>query len=547
MEDRVSSDSLLNRRKPVVWLAAAAAGAALFASGALVARATLNDKDSSPATPDTSKLIAPGVGTDSIAGSKPASFPGANTAETGSRGGTDMSYPGCQAPLPAGVIVNGVIDPAKARFIPALPTAGFTPSSVSVAVQGDCNADGTATSGDLVVSSTWQHDASGLTAYISQRVSSTKVASVFRQDGASFWANGYEFSVSVNPYRALPAAASSDMPASGSGSSSSAGGTTSTAPARPAAAADIDPAAAVVLRQLVAQLAPGLDQKCFWSQAAGGWDSLAAVGIGDPRPAIPSGYTQTDLNVVALVPPASGCDTSLKPDDGFSLNAGWQKGTNADFAYIGVTVYSAANGQPYGQLNKYGANWSNGSFSFGVYAKAEKPVGVDVIRAIAKAMDPSFNDACFVQQRELKDSDLTALGFHAAKAPSGYKLAKSSLQAQDIAAGCPKPDGFQPSYNLAWSFQKGADTIEASANRYGGSGSGSGSGYQSANNLNWSGPDGTSYSVNAYSTGVSPTVPKDDLIAVAKSMDPTFDISKLSEGGPEKPIAQPAPAVEPKR
>ena len=78
-------------------------------------------------------------------------------------------------------------------------------------------------------------------------------------------------------------------------------------------------------------------------------------------------------------------------------------------------------------------------------------------------------------------------------------------------------------------------------------GSGSGSGYQSSNTLNWTGPDGTNYFVNAYSTGVSPTVPKDDLIAVAKSMDPSFDISKLSEGSPDKPIAQPAPAVDPKR
>ena len=121
------------------------------------------------------------------------------------------------------------------------------------------------------------------------------------------------------------------------------------------------------------------------------------------------------------------------------------------------------------------------------------------------------------------------------------------LMAQDIAAGCPKPDGFQPSYNLAWSFQKGADTIEASANRYGDGGSGRSSGYQAANTLNWNGPDGTMYSVNAYSTGVSPTVSKDDLIAVAKSMDPSFDISKLSEGGPDNPIAQPAPAVDPKR
>lgn len=548
----MSSANLLNPRKPAAWLIALGAGAALFASGALAARATLDDDEPSPAPANSPNAIAPGIGTEAVApGSRSAAYGPNDVITNDGRGGSDMSYPGCQAPLPAGVIINGVIDPSKAGFVPALPTSGFTASSISLGIQGPCDSRTTATSGDLVMSSTWQHDATGLSTFISQRASSTKVASIFREDSASFWMNGYEFTGSVNPY--LPASYpegyfAPDDSNSGSSSNSSSGGSTSPAPAAPASPPGIDPAAGDVLRELVAQLAPGLDQTCFWFQASGDWNSLADAGIGDPRPAIPAGYTQTDLNVVALVPPASGCDTSIKPTNGFSLNAGWQKGAAADFSYIGVSVYSdGGNSQPFGQINDYGANWSNGGLSFGVYAKAETPVGRDVIRAIAKALDPSFNDACFVQDRELRESELGARGFHAATAPGGYKLTRSILRAQDIAAGCAKPDGFQPSYSLAWSFQKGADTIEASANRYGDGGSGRSSGYQAANTLNWNGPDGTMYSVNAYSTGVSPTVSKDDLIAVAKSMDPSFDISKLSEGSPDKPIAQPAPAVDPKR
>jgi hypothetical protein len=47
--------------------------------------------------------------------------------------------------------------------------------------------------------------------------------------------------------------------------------------------------------------------------------------------------------------------------------------------------------------------------------------------------------------------------------------------------------------------------------------------------------------VNAYSRGVNPEVSKDTLIAVAKSMDSAFDISKLTEGpGDIKPL----PAVD---
>lgn len=540
MEDRVSSANLLNPRKPAAWLIAIAAGAALFASGALVARATLDDETTPAPALDSSKIIAPGIGADSVApADRPAAYGANDVMTTGGRGGTDMSFPGCQAPLPSGVVADGVINPAKAGFHPALPASGFTANSIGLAVQGQCGADGAATTGDLILTSTWQHDASSLTASITQRATTTKVANVFRQDGATFWANGYEFNVSVNPYRILPASDVGAAPNAGSGA-----GTTE--PAKPGIGV-ADDRAVDVLRQLVGQLAPTLDQKCFWSQANGDWSSLASAGVGDPRPAIPSGYNQTDLNVIALIPPADGCDTSVRPTDGFSFNAGWQKSANSEFAYIGVSVYSNGSAQAYpGQLTEYGANWSNGALSFGVYGKSDKPLGVETIKAIAKALDPSFNEACFVQDRELSEQDLTGLGFHAAQAPAGYKLVSSSLRAQGIASGCPTPDGFQPSYDLHWTFQQGADTIDAAANRYGAS-SGDGSGYQSPNALSWTGSDGTAYSVFGRSTGISPTVPKDDLIAVARSMDPSFDIAKLVDGGPDKPIALPAPPDAPKR
>ena len=50
-----------------------------------------------------------------------------------------------------------------------------------------------------------------------------------------------------------------------------------------------------------------------------------------------------------------------------------------------VTIHAGSVMTGPRKSNEY--HWSNGSFSFGVYAKAEKPVGVDVIRAIAKAME----------------------------------------------------------------------------------------------------------------------------------------------------------------
>jgi hypothetical protein len=259
---------------------------------------------------------------------------------------------------------------------------------------------------------------------------------------------------------------------------------------------------------------------------------------------IPSGLTLQDFYVTAFDEPAAGCDTSVKPTEGFSFNAGWQN-DGKEYSYINVSVWGSGFEQDYpGQISEYGANWSNNGFQFGVYAKAEKPLGIDLIRSIAKVLDPNFNEACFIQERQLTDSDLAALGFSPAKAPDGFKTTYSNMNASEIAPGCPKPEGFEPSYNLNWNFENGADTLNAGANRYGSNQTGDGSGYQSENDLNWTSANGTHFYVNGYSRGINPAISKDVLVSVAKSMDPSFDLSKLKEGPDsiDKPL--PLPAAE---
>ena len=541
------SSNVLNPRKPLLWLIAAAAAAAFFASGALVASAIDGDDGGKPSVQN--QLVVPGIGRDGGNAAEPAglttpSYGNEDVAKgaPGQRGGADASFAGCRAPLPAGVVTATGLDFGKAGFAPALPTTGFSALSVALSALGECDRTGAATSGPLSLDSAWKHDESGLEAYVSQRASAERVASVIRQDSATFWANGYVFHVGVNGYHILPADGGPDQPVTvpavdlpaTSGSSSGSG---SAEPGRAIAPApQPDPRAAEVLRQLIGQLAPDLDQKCFWTTGSGDWSALASLGIGDPRPAIPAGFTLVDMNSTTFNPPAAGCDTSLQPTDGFNLNANWQKDPNGnDFAYLGLSIYSSGEAGNYpGQISEYGANWSNGKFAFSVYAKSNKPVGLDTIRAIAKAMDPSFNEACFVRDRELSLGELAGLGLREAKAPDGYKQIEANLRATEIASGCAVPEGFAPSYNLNWVFEKGADVIGAGINRYGG-GSGDGSGYQGPNNFSWTDAKGTNYHVNAYSKGINPEVSKDDLIAVAKSMDPNFDLSKLNNGG-DKPL-----------
>ncbi len=542
----MSASSLLNPRKPMLWLGLAAGAAVFFASGALAARAVIDTSDDDGAQP--ALAAGDGVGTRDTAansgitaprfgpGEQPSSMP-ANAPVPEKMGGQGMAgadaslyYPGCRAPLPASVISNGVIDPSKAGFTPNLPGVGFTPLSLSLSVYTECDENGAPKpGGELALDSSWKHDETGLEAYITQRKSEKRVASVIRDDMATFWANGYFYTVNVNRYQILPYA--------------------SEEPARSAIPApDGDPRAPEVLRAIVSQLSGSEDGlKCFWKLEKGDWNALASLGIGDPRPVIPAGYDLTDSYFTVFTPPPAGCDTSIVPTEGASMNANWQKNATGDnYGYIGVSAWAMPEGYvdtwP-GSFMPYGANWSNGKFQFGVYAKVENGLELDTIRAIAKALDPSFSEACLVQERQLSDADMARLGFNDARGPEGYEVVRSSRLATEIADGCRKPEGWEPQYNLSWTLERGADTIEASVSRYG-AGDGNPQGYIAPNSIWWSDAEGTYYAVNAYSRGVSPEVSKDDLIAVAKSLDPSFDESKLSESGPgmEKPL--PAPAAE---
>ena len=534
----MSASSVLNPRKPLLWLGLAAGAAIFFASGALAARAVIDTGDGDDggqvaAINDgdgaTGAATNPGITTPRFGpGAQPSSLP-ANAASpekmAGQGGAADASfyYPGCRAPLPASVLSNGVIDPSKAGFTPNLPATGFSPLSLSLSVYAECDENGAPKpGGELAFDSAWKHDETGLEAYVSQRKSDKRVASVLRDDNAMFWARGYVYTVSVNRYQILPYAedpARSSMPVP-----------------------EGDPRATEVLRSLVGQLSGSDDNlKCFWKLEKGDWAALASLGIGDPRPQIPAGYTLTDSYISVFTPPADGCDTSIVPTEGASMNANWMKGgTSGDYGYIGVSAWAMP--EDYvdtwpGSFTQYGANWNNGKFQFGVYAKVEDGLTLDTIRAIAKALDPSFNETCLIQERELSDADLARLGFNTPKGPDGYSIVRSSLLANEIGDGCAKPEGWSPQYNLNWALEREADTIEVSVSRYG-EGGDPAAGHISPNSIWWTDGQGTYYSINAYSRGISPEVSRDDLIAVAKSLDPAFDASKLSDGGPgrEKPL-----------
>lgn len=530
----MSQERKPGRRKPLFWAGVtAAAAAAVFAAGTLAGHAMADPGESQPEPAAVGAVTAPGFD----AADRPVTMPSAapiGAKETGANDGGFGSasvprFDSCRAPLPVGVMAGNGIDLAKAGFVPRLPSAGLAPLSASVAVYAGCDDNGQPLpNGELTLDTAWQHEASGLEAYVSQRKSATPAANVLRDGSATFWADGYRYDVNVNSY-AIPAAIERGAPAQD-------------LPSGPVA----DPRVAGILQSVVSELMESADAtRCFWTLGQGSAADLAALGIGDPSPAIPAGYNVSEFNITRYVRPPADCDASIVPTEGTGFYAGWTRNsTPAEFGYLGVSVSAMPEGynDPWpGSLTQYGANWSNGKFQFGVYAKVEGGLSVETIRAIARALDPSFNEACLIQERQLSAADLARLGFRTPVGPDGYAIIRSSTVAQEIGDGCPKPQGWEPSYNLSWTLERGPDTIEASASRYGGSAEPA-QGFIGPNAIWWTDTAGTHFSVNAYSRGVSAEVARADLIAVARSMDPTFDESKLSDGG-AKPVVDVAPVV----
>ena len=510
---------------PLGWAIAGVAAAALFGAGMLAARALFDDDAEAPPAAGAPVATRPPA-----QGAAPGTRPGIPVATAPGRGGEDSVAPrggpyagpyGCVAPLPAAAFGASSLDLAAAGVAPRVPRSGFELTSVYLSAIADCTLDGTPTGSPRPsLSTSWRHTATGLEVYISQTASSEPAAPVLRSDGATFSALGYLFAVYVNAYPVMPVDT----------------GTTAY-PVKP------DPRAADVLREVIAQMVPGFNQQCFWVVVDGDWASLAASGIGDPRPAIPGRFKLAEVHITTFRQPAPPCDVAIRPTEGLGLYAQW-KAPGGESLGVSVTGLPAGATVDYpGYLDQYGANWTANGLQFSIwYGSKDGPGSADLVRAVARALDPSFTDACFIQQRTLAEADLAKLGLRPPTPPAGYAITSKNLTVSDIAPGCPRPKDFFASYALFWTLEKGADIIDVSV--YAAPDApkpGSFSGWISDSSISWMTADGKSFNVSGYSKGVSPVVSRDDLIAVAKSLDPSLDISKLEEQ-PGGGVVPPRPA-----
>ncbi|MGD9933974.1 MAG: hypothetical protein AB7T37_09670 [Dehalococcoidia bacterium] len=520
---------LQSRRSLAVAVGGVAVAGALFGAGFLTASASGSDNDPANSVPATGRTVTeplsnvarPGLPAASApvpARSIPASFGGEDAAGRGGSYGVGIApQPFCQGNLPP-VLTGSTIDLSRAGFVLTPLGDGYTLRSINVRTEAKCDESGSPTGESVVVvDTTWVHDATGVEAYVSQRPSADAAANLRTPYNGVVWSDGYGFTVWVNAYPIRPLDGGSPEASEAQG--------------------------AEVLRAVLSRLAPSVPDRCYYEQTEGSWSDLAALGVGDPRPAIPAGLDEQYAQFTVFTAPPADCN-AVKLEGQGSFSASWGDRSGAS---VNVGVYSAGEGSQSGPgyIDSGSAYWVSNGFGYNVSAYGPGgPMGSEVVKAIATAMDPDFSAACFVSTRELAAAELAALGFAAPVAPEGFKVTVANLQVAeapgDANCGVSPDAGYYPQYNLHWTMENGdGAVIEATASRHPQAGEPE-PGFIHDGGINWTGSDRTFYAVYSYSKDDSTRISRDTMIAVARSMDPSLDPSTLQEGGGPIAIDKPA-------
>ncbi len=533
---------------PVFAAAAIGLGVIGFGAGFGV-RAMADESDSS--TPTVERSSDGDIATNMGGGFAPKSVPtGIDSGEAGrSLGyGTNdtMLAGGCQGDLTAPITANGIDLAAAGMTLRPLGSA-FVPMSFSVRSEGDCDVSirdsimppGSSENATLVVDTTWRHKDSGVHVTVSQRISDEPLSNTIRQNFAQFTTGGYDFTVYANIYYYTTKGVDSPStnPSSGPGSA-------------PANSSMIAPEGEVNLDVLLAaikDIAPELGEQCFATETTGEWSDLAALGIGDPRGAVPTDIPLQQMYLTYLQPAAESCGGAPLPaGKAASFNANWYAEKNQSSVSVNASAIDPRypQGTFPGNINEYYANWQSDGMQFNVYGyKSNGGLGIDTIRKIAKALDPSFDDKCFVQETKFDAGKLSSFGLSTPETPDGYKKGEESSSATSIASGCTKPEGYTDSFNYNVQFTDGDDVIAVNIGYYGAVEPAVGAGYITEGNINWTTSDGVNISVGGYNQGTKSGGPSlDDLKEVAKSIDPDVDFDAMSDRGNVVPL--PAPAVD---
>jgi hypothetical protein len=284
-----------------------------------------------------------------------------------------------------------------------------------------------------------------------------------------------------------------------------------------------DPTARLV-EEVLADLAPELDPACFYRQTSGGFEDLAALGIGDPRPALPPGYDESWVYLQYFTSPPAACG-ALAVDMPVYFGASF----NSPNGYYGVWAQSRSGGYAgLGTLLDYHVWWLGERYQYGVYGwDASGPARTDDVLRIATTVDPELDAGCLRRRRDLRASDLERLGLPAATAPAGFTVRSEHFIADLVPESCTSLDPIASrSFYLSWYFEDPDPrrSIFASASRdplY--LVRGWAEPWVSEGYIWWQTDDGTWFHVSGYGAEGAP-LPLELLAQVARSLDPGFEL-----------------------
>ena len=407
-------------------------------------------------------------------------------------------WPACAADIGAAISGDGIA-PGAVGVAMNLLGDGFHLTSIALATV--CGAAGGSPVAVPVLQTSWSVDGADSALQLSQQPQADSSPNRLDAGSATFWWHGYLYSL----------AAAGAVPVASGGTGATTGGT------------GPDDARAILLHA-IAELAPGLDLSCFAERKAGAWSDLDALGIGDPRPAIPSGYALSDFQLTFLAAPACAAPA---PDTEVVLSATFQSAAGGS---IGIGAWSLDGSDPYpGTLEDGLVAWSSDRYQFSVWGSAGDgtPLSSPALVAIARALDPAFSAACALQPVVLSPGDLDALGFHAPAAPAGYALTFSSLTGDVVGSACTRTFSFGGTYSLFWTFANAEGSlVAATAFRVVSGHPGPRTAPAVSDScISWSDDRGTSFFVSGNSVSGGPGPGIAALIGVARSMDPGLVIS----------------------
>jgi hypothetical protein len=420
----------------------------------------------------------------------------------------------CSGPL-TDLIAGSAIDPGQRGFAMNLLGGGLELQGIDLRAVGPCDDSGHAIEPVLTLTTDWRHGASGGFVQVSQRPAEERTADILEAGRAAFWWQGYSYSVTLagaGPWGGAPGGPL--------------GGTAAALDARPLPRPSHPvpppvPGGEELLEEAIEALAPGIDLACFYRRTAGGWGDLASVGIGDPRSAVPAGFTESYLALSFLALPAATCPVTPVANREVSFAAAFG---SADGGSLSVGAASLPDGvQPAGYLDEWSATWADEAYQYSVGGFLPTgPPGTDLLRALALALDPGFSTACLIETHSLTAAEALALGFRLAVPPAGFVETQAALIAQTASPQCAAPA--PPSYFFTWSFSDGADlVIEAGLAHSEGPPVRGRDASTGVSGFSWVDAQGTSYWVYGYSISGGEGPALDLLIQVALSLDPTFD------------------------